>query len=174
MNEPDLRPASPAFRTFEDWEVNRVAREFRKAMDQVAKQLPASGKYGLAVQIPRAAVSLTDNLAEEHGRCHCLNQIRFTPVARGSLEELMDDLNGRQDENDLAAEQGAQLKASALQGLRLLNGNLRYLRDRKSWDAYQLRETPPPAEPQVESEPPLLELEEFLECEGWSFPARDR
>lgn len=86
----------------------------------------------------------------------------------------MDDLNGRQDENDLAAEQGAQLKASALQGLRLLNGNLRYLRDRKSWDAYQLRETPPPAEPQVESEPPLLELEEFLECEGWSFPARDR
>jgi hypothetical protein len=65
------------FRTFEDLEVYKSSREFRKAMYGVAKRLPDIEKFGLAGQIRRAAVSLTNNIAEGHGRFHFLDQIRF-------------------------------------------------------------------------------------------------
>ena len=60
------------FRTFEDLEVYQVARDFRKAMYRVAKGLPEIEKFGLANQVRRAAVSLTNNIAEGHGRYHYL------------------------------------------------------------------------------------------------------
>ncbi len=41
-------------------------------MYRVAKQLPDIEKFGLAGQIRRAALSLTNNIAEGHGRWHYL------------------------------------------------------------------------------------------------------
>src|SRR5256885_17033761 len=90
--------------TFEDLEVYQVAREFRKSMYRIAGQLPDTEKFGLASQIRRAAVSLTNNIAEGHGRYHYLDQIKFTLQSRGSLEELIDDLNVCADEQYLAIE----------------------------------------------------------------------
>src|SRR6185312_733632 len=87
------------YRSFEDLEVYKVARDFRKLMYGVAKTLPDIEKFGLAGQIRRAATSLTNNLAEGHGRFHFLDQIKFTLISRGSLEELIDDLNSCLDEN---------------------------------------------------------------------------
>src|ERR1700737_2333793 len=80
------------YQTFEDLEVYQVAREFRKAMYRVANQWPEEEKFGLISQVRRAAVSLTNNIAEGHGRFHFLEQIKFMLQSRGSLEELMDDL----------------------------------------------------------------------------------
>src|SRR3981081_4306986 len=91
------------YQTFEDLEVYQVAREFRKAMYRVAKQLPEEEKFGLISQVRRAAVSLTNNIAEGHGRFHFLEQIKFMLQSRGSLEELMDDLNVCADEAYLVA-----------------------------------------------------------------------
>ena len=45
--------------TFEDLEVYRFAREFRKKMYEVNRQLPSFEKFELGSQIRRAAVSLT-------------------------------------------------------------------------------------------------------------------
>ena len=86
------------FRTFEDLEVYQVAREFRKGMYAVSRKLPDFEKFELASQIRRAAVSLTNNIAEGHGRYHYLDQLKFLLQARGSLEELIDDLNVCLDE----------------------------------------------------------------------------
>jgi four helix bundle protein len=83
----------PAFQAFEDLEAYQAARQFRKAMYAVTRKLPAFEKFELASQIRRAAVSLTNNIAEGHGRYHYLDQVKFVLQARGSLEELMDDLN---------------------------------------------------------------------------------
>src|SRR5216110_3938140 len=98
------------YQTFEDLEVYQVAREFRKAMYRVARRLHEEEKFALANQIRRAAVSLTNNIAEGHGRFHFLEQIKFMLQARGSLEELLDDLNVCEDESYLEGEKTTPLK----------------------------------------------------------------
>lgn len=114
--------------TFEDLEVYRVAREFRKAMYQIAKQLPEAEKFGLASQMRRAAVSLTNNIAEGHGRYHYLDQIKFTLHSRGSLEELLDDLNVCEDEQYVRIDEIAPLREDGWRVRQLIDGYVRYLR----------------------------------------------
>src|SRR6266478_9445472 len=121
--------ASPEkFQTFEDLEVYKAAREFRKAMYVVTRRLPDFEKYDLASQIRRASVSLTNNMAEGHGRYHYPDQIRFFLHSRGSLEELIDDLNVCLDENYLPPHEVGNLKSTGWHLLKLTNGYLRYLR----------------------------------------------
>jgi four helix bundle protein len=136
-------PKAPAadFRTFEDLQVYQRAREFRKAMYAVARGLPDCEKFGLAGQIRRAGVSLTNNIAEGHGRFHYLDQIRFTLQARGSLFELIDDLNVCADENYSPADAVLKLKQQASQVHQLVNGYIRYLRERKAGESLPLRES---------------------------------
>jgi four helix bundle protein len=123
---------SSRFQTFEDLEVYKTAREFRKAMYAVTRRLPDFEKFELASQVRRAAVSLTNNMAEGHGRFHHPDQIRFFLHSRGSLEELADDLNVCLDENYLSREEVTKLKEQARGVLLLINGYLRYLRSRSA------------------------------------------
>jgi len=130
-----------AFLTFEDLEVYWKAREFRKRMYAVARKLPDFEKYDLGRQIRRAAVSLTNNIAEGHGRYHFLDQIKFELHARGSLSELADDLNVCEDESYVPISDVKILKESAQEVQRLINGYIRYLRDQKSGVSLLIRES---------------------------------
>jgi four helix bundle protein len=130
------------YQTFEDLEVYQVAREFRRAMYQVAKQLPDLEKFGLVTQVRRAAVSLTNNIAEGHGRYHFLDQIKFMLQSRGSLEELLDDLNVCEDEKYLAMSEIDRLKEAGWCVHKLLNGYIRFLRSRTGDKAARLQESP--------------------------------
>ena len=133
---------SKRYQTFEDLEAYKAAREFRKAMYGVTRRLPAFEKFELASQIRRAAVSLTNNIAEGHGRFHYLDQIKFMLQARDSLQELIDDLKV------------AQLKQPSWHVLKLLNGYLRWLRDCKTGQTLALHEIPTPygdSDPELES-----------------------
>ena len=118
------------YQTFEDLDAYKVAREFRKAMYGVAGRLPDSEKFGLVTQVRRAAVSLTNNIAEGHGRFHYLDQIKFMLQARGSLEELIDDLNVCEDEGYLAPDDISLLKEHGWRVHKVLNGYVRFLRSR--------------------------------------------
>jgi four helix bundle protein len=130
------RPAAAekenGFQTFEGLEVYKAARDLRKAMYGVTRRLPNFEKYEVASQIRRAAVSLTNNIAEGHGRFHYPDQIRFILHSRGSVEELIDDLNICLDEGYIPPDEVATLREKALGVLALLNGYLRYLRGRSS------------------------------------------
>ena len=81
-------------------------------MYQVAKKLPEQEKFGLANQIRRAAVSVTLQ-------------------SRGSLEELLDDLNVCIDERYLPPEEIELLKQQGWRVRRLIDGYVRYLRRQK-------------------------------------------
>jgi four helix bundle protein len=133
-----------SFQTFEDLEVYKEARTFRKAMYAVTRTLPQIEKYELASQVRRAAVSLTNNIAEGHGRFHYLDQIKFILQARGSLEELMDDLNICEDESYLLPEDVAKLRQDGWHVLKLMNGYLKFLRERKTGASLAIHESPPP------------------------------
>ena len=121
-----------SYQTFEDLDAYKIAREFRKAMYGVARRLPESEKFGLVSrQVRRAAISLTNNIAEGHGRFHYPDQIKFMLQARGSLEELLDDLNVCQDEAYWPPADISLLKEQGWRVHKVLNGYIRFLRGRK-------------------------------------------
>src|SRR5438552_1857103 len=109
-------------------------------MYAVNRRLPAFEKFELGSQIRRAAVSLTNNISEGHGRFHFLDQIKFMLQARGSLQELIDDLNVCEDEDYIPASEIGIFKEKGWSVLRLLNGYLRWLRQCKAGESLSLRE----------------------------------
>ena len=148
MSATEKKPPS----TFEDLEVCQVAREFRKAMYRIGKRLPDIEKFGLASQVRRAALSLTNNIAEGHGRYHYLDQIKFTLQSRGSLEELIDDLNVCADEGYLPIEEIGSLKQQGWRLRQLIDGYIRYLRDQKNAAGSSSAREPSPVYGDVEFE----------------------
>jgi len=113
--------------TFEDLEIYKAAREFRKKIYSLAKQLPEYEKYNLANQMLRAAVSLTNGIAEGHGRFHYQENIQFLRQSRGSLKELIDDINVCIDENYADLNRLNDLKKEGYELLKKLNGYIKYL-----------------------------------------------
>jgi four helix bundle protein len=107
----------------------------------VTRRLPDFEKYERASQIRRASVSLTNNIAEGHGRFHHLEQLKFLFHARGSLQELIDDLNVCEDESYLPRSEVAALKEQAKEVQRLISGYARYLRARKFGSDLTVQET---------------------------------
>jgi len=109
-------------------------------MYRIAKQLPEIEKFGLTSQIRRAALSLTNNVAEGHGRYHFLDQIKFTLQSRGSLEELLDDLNTCDDEEYLPSSEIEALKCQGWRVRQLLDGYIRYLRQQTTSAASRVKD----------------------------------
>src|SRR3990172_2913338 len=117
--------------SFEDLEVYRQARVFRKKMYKLARRLPPEEKYNLVGQMRRAALSLTNNIAEGHGRFHYQENIQFLRHSRGSLTELLDDLNTCIDEEYADVEELNGLKREGFELMRRINGYIAYLKRRK-------------------------------------------
>ena len=117
----------------EDLEVYKAARSFRNRVYSLIKMLPAEEKFALAQQMRRAAISVTSNIAEGYGRHHWQENTQFCRHARGSLMELIDQINVCLDESYAAAEHLEPLKnEDALSLLKLLNGYIKYLQSQKS------------------------------------------
>ena len=75
------------------------------------------------------------------GRYHFLDQIKLELHARGSLSELLDDLNVCEDGNYLPVNDLKILKENAREVQRLINGYIRYLRVKKSRASLLIRES---------------------------------
>src|SRR5947208_312857 len=112
----------------DDFELYKIAREFRKRTYRLVKQLPPEEKYALVNQMRRAAISVSNNVAEGHGRWHYQENIQFCRVSRGSVEELVDDLNICLDQGYTEASVINDLKGAADQLIRRLNGYIAYLK----------------------------------------------
>jgi len=121
-----------SYQSFEELEVYKAAREFRKKIYQIIKALPPQEKYNLGDQMRRAAVSLTNNVAEGHGRYFYQENIQFCRISRGSLMELIDDLNTCIDEKYLGGEYLKELKEEGYRINKMLNGYIAYLKKRKA------------------------------------------
>jgi len=119
------------FKTFEDLEIYKMAREFRKKIYQLIKKLPPEEKYNLDPQMRKAIVSITNNIAEGHGRYHYQENIQFCRHSRRSLEEIIDDLNVCLDEKYFPDDYLNGLKEEGYGLLRGINGYLKYLRKMK-------------------------------------------
>jgi four helix bundle protein len=112
---------------FEKLEVYAQGREFRKRIYKLAKLLPKD-EFKLKVQMRDAARSLTNNLAEGHGRYTFKERGRFCRDSRGSLQELVDDVNICIDEEYAKVEHLETLRTDAARLLKLINGYTAYLK----------------------------------------------
>jgi four helix bundle protein len=118
----------------DDFELYRIARSFRKRVYRLIRMLPPEEKYALASQMRRAAVSVTNNIAEGHGRWHYQENIQYCRTSRGSTDELIDDFNVCEDENYGDQALVAGLKVEACYLVRRINGHIAYLRNSKQGD----------------------------------------
>ncbi len=72
----------------------RELSAWQKSMDlvvsvyQLLKSFPSDEKFGLTLQMKRAAVSIPSNIAEGYGRSHRKEYLHFLSIAKGSLMEL--------------------------------------------------------------------------------------
>jgi four helix bundle protein len=117
---------------FEDLETYKAARLFRHRMYVFATDLPHCEVFNLVSQIRRASLSLTNNIAEGYGRHHWQDNCHFCRQARGSLMELVEDLNACLDEGYITQEMHKTCRADAANVLRLLNGYIAYLQRQKN------------------------------------------
>jgi four helix bundle protein len=118
----------------DNFELYNAARRFRKKTYTLIKQLPGDEKYCLGTQMRRAAVSVTNNIAEGHGRWHYLENIHFCQTARGSVGELIDDYNACLDEcygDQVLVE---ELKTDARELIAKINSFIAYLRRSRQGD----------------------------------------
>jgi len=66
----------------DDFELYKSARRFRKRVYQLLRLLPTEERFCLGSQMRRAAVSVTNNIAEGHGRWHYQENMRFCRMSR--------------------------------------------------------------------------------------------
>ena len=115
----------------DDFGLYQHARELRKRVYALIRQLPPIERYCLDQQMRRAAVSITNNIAEGHGRWHYQENLRFCMIARGSIGELLDDLNVCLDEAYGDPELVNELKSSSYTLIARINSYVGYLRRSK-------------------------------------------
>lgn len=123
----------------DDFELYQVARNFRNEIYQLLKLLPPEERFVLNPQMRRAALSITNNIAEGHGRWHWQENTRFCRIARGSLDEVIDDLNVCLDQNYCEPQSVNAIKDRAYQLIARINSYIGFLQRCKQGNADQVQ-----------------------------------
>ena len=124
---------------FKQLRVWREARSIRKRIYKDTKTFPGFEKYGLSVQMTRAAVSISANIAEGFGRKSWAENIRFCRISRGSLAELRDHLTTAYDEEYIAGNVCEELDRELISLVQMLNGYIRSMKRREAHHVQSLR-----------------------------------
>lgn len=116
---------------FRDLEVWQVCKLIRAEVWNLCKILPKEEKYRLSDQMIRSSRSSTDCIAEGYGRYHYQENIQFCRQSRGSLFELLNQMDTALEcmyiDENYFNDMVEKIKSAA----RLLNGYIRYLKKRK-------------------------------------------
>ncbi len=92
---------------------------------RITSGFPSAEKYGMVSQVRRAATSVTVNIAEGCGRSNDGDLRRFVQIARGSLQEVICELELSRDLGYLASTAVEPLLDDANEVGRMLTGLLR-------------------------------------------------
>src|SRR5258705_10119350 len=116
---------------FEQLELWKKVREFKKEVSEEARKWPAEEKFKLIDQIIRSSRSINALLAEGHGRFTFADQLHFCVQARGSLSETINHLIDALDEGYITEDRLNYFKEKGKEIERLLNGYINYLRTKR-------------------------------------------
>jgi four helix bundle protein len=133
-------------KTFEELEAWKAGREFRIfVFRKIVPILKEKKEFDLCDQIKRASRSVTHNIAEGHGRYHFLDNYRFCSNARGSLNEVLDELITCNDDSLISEELYQTGREYFNKTLRILNGYMSWLKRsaKAKGQAPETTQTPP-------------------------------
>lgn len=97
---------------------------------EILTNLPKTERFELYSQLLRAARSGTANIAEGWGRYHYKENVKFLLNARGSVAEILDHGLEAKDCDYISEEVLKTLRNKVESCLRLINGYIKYLRNR--------------------------------------------
>lgn len=135
-----VNDSQESYYPLDGFELYNLARKFRQNVYKLIKKLPPEEKYCLDPQMRKAIVSVTNNIAEGHGRWYYQENMRFCRIARGSAEEILDDINTCIDEGYGDEQENKQLKAESYALIAKVNSYIAYLRKCKQGEESHLSE----------------------------------
>jgi four helix bundle protein len=113
---------------FEELELWKKVREFKKEVSAEARIFPSEEKFRLTDQLVRSSRSINALISEGHGRFTYADQLHYCVQARGSLSETINHLIDALDENYINGDKLDYYKTKGKEIEKLLNGYMNYLR----------------------------------------------
>lgn len=120
-----------ANKTFEDIKAWQLGHEFRKEIYKITKKFPSDERFTLTPQIRRAVISISSNIAEGFGRYSYQENIQFCRIARGSINETLDQLYMALNENYINEGEFNNLYQRGRDLERAINGYIGFLKKQK-------------------------------------------
>jgi four helix bundle protein len=117
------------FTSLDAWKKARLIKLF--FYSEVVPLLPVEEKFNLNLQIRKASISGTANIAEGYGRYHYQEGLQFYRISRGSIYELKDHLISCHDLDYISEEifnRGIHLIEDAKL---ILNGYIKFVKNQK-------------------------------------------
>ena len=118
--------------SFTELETWKQARKIRMIIANMVRSFPPEEKFRLADQLVRCSRSITNNIAEGHGRFHYQDSIRFCVIAGGSLSETLDHVIIANDEDMISQDILNSFKTEYDQCLKLLKGYIQFIKKKKN------------------------------------------
>jgi len=113
-------------RGFRDLIVWQKAMDFAERVYAIQREFPGEERFGLGDQLRRAVVSIPSNIAEGKGRGSAKDFANFLNLARGSLNEVMTQLELAKRLGYLESDAELQVEAETIG--KMLNSLMRNLR----------------------------------------------
>jgi four helix bundle protein len=119
---------------FRDLEVWQLCKSIRDEIWNLCKSFPKEEKYRLSDQMVRSSRSATDCIAEGYGRYHYQENIQFCRQARGSMCELMNQLDTALECEYIDEKYFNKMIEKVKRAINVINGYVKYLKKRKEKD----------------------------------------
>ncbi|MEK9154831.1 MAG: four helix bundle protein [Patescibacteria group bacterium] len=113
---------SNKIKSFVDLDVWKEGHKMVLDIYEITKHFPREEQFGLIIQLQRAAVSFTSNIAEGFSRNSYKEKVQFYSIALGSLTEIQNQLLIAKDIGYITCENFDNLFDQTVKVSRIANG----------------------------------------------------
>lgn len=113
---------SSKIKSFTDLNAWQEGHKLAMAIYKMTKDFPKEEQFGLIIQLRRAAVSITSNIAEGFSRYSYKEKSQFYSMALGSLTEIQNQLLIAKDLGYISKEAFTELAKQTVITNKLING----------------------------------------------------
>lgn len=128
-------------RSFTDLDAWQEAHRLVLMIYRAVQLFPKDEQYGLSIQLRRAAVSITSNIAEGFSRRSAKEKKQFYYTSLSSLTEIQNQILIARDVTYLKSEIFSEIEQQSIRVSKLVNGIIKSARSYISKEPYVIRNT---------------------------------